>query len=358
MSNRIFFLSRFKVPEGSRNTTNTVPGARSRLTSPLPACVALFFCGATLMAACSSGDDSSGDSPLDPSAGGVAGAMIAGSGGLPSMTTGAGGYVAGVGGSMGGAAPGAGGMMISAGGMVVGLGGAVGAGGMDLGAGGLVTGAAGMMLGSGGTMLGDGGLMGMGGDMPPSMDLGQGDGKDVITIGDSYMLLLVTGIQVSLERISGRDYRNYAVPGTVIDQILQQYATASQADSDIKTVVMTGGGNDILLNSCTGEACKPIVDTVSMKMANFLPRLAQGGVEDVILVGYGYPANEGKHWSLEYSREVSKEACKKDSKPRCHFIYDDLRDELSADGIHPTEAGYDRLGQMVWDLMQAEGMRR
>ena len=47
---------------------------------------------------------------------------------------------------------------------------------------------------------------------------------------------------------------------------------------------------------------------------------------------------------------------------RCHFV--DPIGELAepipirADGIHPTAAGYDAVGQLVWDHMQAEGVRR
>jgi lysophospholipase L1-like esterase len=46
--------------------------------------------------------------------------------------------------------------------------------------------------------------------------------------------------------------------------------------------------------------------------------------------------------------------------PRCHYIdpVEELAGRISPDGIHPTAEGYDILGQMVWDLMQAEGIRR
>ena len=49
---------------------------------------------------------------------------------------------------------------------------------------------------------------------PPRADLGKGDGTDVINIGDSWMLLSTTGIELSLVRLSMQPYREYAVPGT------------------------------------------------------------------------------------------------------------------------------------------------
>ena len=36
----------------------------------------------------------------------------------------------------------------------------------------------------------------------------------------------------------------------------------------------------------------------------------------------------------------------------------ELDGKISSDGIHPTAEGFDILGQMVWDLMQAEHVRR
>jgi hypothetical protein len=35
-----------------------------------------------------------------------------------------------------------------------------------------------------------------------------------------------------------------------------------------------------------------------------------------------------------------------------------LQGKISSDGIHPTDEGYDILGQLAWDLMKAEGVRR
>ena len=267
------------------------------------------------------------------------------------------------------------------GGAVLG-GGAAGTGGGVPGAGGGAAGTGSGIPGAGG--LGDAGTPG-GADGGPVVgaadggsvadaeathaDLGQGDGKDVITMGDSYMLLAVTGIQVSFEKISGRDYRNYAFPGTrmladlipgLIPAIPAQFGEAKAEDPTIKTVVMTGGGNDVLGSSCTSGTCSDIVDMVSTRMDALFKEMAAGGVQDVVLISYGYPTDEARHASLDYSRSIIPTRCKKTGMPRCHFIdpVKELAGKISSDGIHPTDEGYDILGKMVWDLMKAEGMRR
>jgi lysophospholipase L1-like esterase len=34
------------------------------------------------------------------------------------------------------------------------------------------------------------------------------------------------------------------------------------------------------------------------------------------------------------------------------------KNDMRDDGIHPTDAGYDKIGKAVFDLMVKEGMRR
>ena len=227
---------------------------------------------------------------------------------------------------------------------------------------GAALGLAGCSSDEGSNPAGAGAAGGTGGGPGSHPDLGEGDGQDVVTIGDSYMSLIVTGIQQSLERISGRDYRNYAVPGTRVlnEQIPGQYNQAVMADPDIKTVVMTGGGNDVLGSTCTGT-CAEIVDNVSARITELRNQMAEDGVEDVVIVSYGYPAAQNRHASLDYSRGLLTQSCRKDvPPPRCHYIdpVEELAGKISGDGIHPTAEGYDILGQMVWDVMQSEGIRR
>ena len=200
--------------------------------------------------------------------------------------------------------------------------------------------------GSGGSAAnaGAGGMAGSmsaagGGGMPAMHeDLGKGNGSDVVTIGDSWMNLIVTGIEPSLDKVSGHMYRHYAVPGTLVlnEQIPDQFKQAVSANPMIKTVVMTGGGNDILTSSCSGTDCNSIVDKVADRLGTLLVDMGKAGVADVVIIGYTYPADESKHESLDHSREVSQKTCVPTSMPRCFWVDSSKLDITLQDGIHPN----------------------
>ncbi|HMI89985.1 MAG TPA: SGNH/GDSL hydrolase family protein [Polyangiales bacterium] len=315
---------------------------------PAASWIAVGLSGLAVLAAagCSSAKDS--DEDTNPVGQGSAGMFVGSSG-------------------AGGASPGGGGIGAGMAGVgAAGLAGPAGTGSPAAG-GGAGMSAAGMGGASGMSAAGMGGAGGMadgeagaGGQPMAHQDLGQGDGKDVITIGDSWMNLILTGIEQSLEAKSGRDYRNYAVPGTLVlnEQIPDQYDAAIAENPVVKTIVMTGGGNDILTSPCVDDECEPIVDDVVMRLNQLMMQAGEDGVEDIILIGYTYPADMGKHASLDYSIMLSKQTCTKDSKPRCHFLDSTKLAITLQDGIHPNPAGYDLIGETVWALMQAEGVRR
>src|SRR5262245_1195125 len=164
--------------------------------------------------------------------------------------------------------------------------------------------------GSAGTMMPTAGSVAMptaGTVAMPRMDLGKGDGRDVITIGDSWMnntLLTGSAIEGALDRLTMQPYRHYAVQGVLLLQasafgpaIPSQYATAKRQDPDIKTVLMTGGGNDIIQNasvqsSCNsgGEACKQKLMEITEALNKLWTQMAEDGVQDVVMVRYSADA--------------------------------------------------------------------
>jgi lysophospholipase L1-like esterase len=212
-------------------------------------------------------------------------------------------------------------------------------------------------------------------------DQGMGDGKDVITIGDSWMNLDNSiGIQQSLEKISKRDYRNFGVPGTrLLDEVIPNQYEMALREGAIKTVIMTGGGNDIIQDklifqilsgaSCADEnftaECTMQLDAIAARLAKLWAKMAQDGVQDVIIVGYtktAKPLGYNVSKSAEYSNMKIPPICAAVPLPlRCHVFDADVEVPsiaLQADGIHPNAASYDALGAAVWKLMQAKGMRR
>jgi hypothetical protein len=208
------------------------------------------------------------------------------------------------------------------------------------------------------------------GGRPPRMDLGKGNGSDVITIGDSWMLLFFTGIQESLTAVSGQPYRKYGVPGTrmLSGEIPGQYTSAKRANPDIKTVVMTGGGNDIIQNAAIerecqtgGPMCTMQLDAIGKSLSELWGQMSKDGVQDVIHVMYSSAAGNPIK-DRELNNQKLAESCAAVPPPlRCHLLNTDmiiLEADMSSDGIHPSSAGYDKLGKAVFDLMVKEGMRR
>jgi lysophospholipase L1-like esterase len=210
-------------------------------------------------------------------------------------------------------------------------------------------------------------------------DQGTGDGKDVVTIGDSWMNLSPgIGIQDSLERISMRDYRNNAVAGTRLldgDQAIPTQYEAAKREGPIKTVIMTGGGNDILqeffdiLPSCGDSqidvttACKDQIDKVAARLQTFWAEMAMDGVLDVLIIGYSHRADllEPLSKSVDYSAMKITPICNAVPAPlRCTAVDSDMLvpNLKLRDNIHPDDAGYDAIATAIWKIMQEKGMRR
>jgi lysophospholipase L1-like esterase len=198
-------------------------------------------------------------------------------------------------------------------------------------------------------------------------DLGKGDGKDVVTIGDSWMSLGSVGIQQSLVKLSGQRYRTYGVGGTRLlnGQIPNQYARAKREDPDIKTVVMTGGGNDVLQtglqSDCAsgGSRCTEQLDKIGAALKDLWLQMGQDGVRDVVHVLYSSDAGRGVKDASARNQALAK-LCAEAAPVRCHLLpTDDLvRGELRPDDIHPSNAAYDRIARGVLDLLEKVGARR
>jgi hypothetical protein len=214
-------------------------------------------------------------------------------------------------------------------------------------------------------------------------DQGMGDGKDVVCIGDSWMHLSgMSGIQDSLLRISKRPFRVFGVPGTELlmanaagPAITSQYDDAKKG-GPIKTVVMTGGGNDILqekLLPCIDDnfdndnVCPMQIDAVAARLQQLWAQMAKDGVTDVLIIGYSSKTNPlglgTTKKSIAYSNMKIPPLCDMVPAPlRCTtFDTDMLVPDLtirSSDGIHPDDPSYDKIGAAVWKVMQDKGMRR
>jgi hypothetical protein len=204
-------------------------------------------------------------------------------------------------------------------------------------------------------------------------DLGKGDGSDVVTIGDSWMSNTLgsgDGIEGALLRLTRQPYRNYGVQGVLLLEpslfgpaIPTQYDDAKRRDREISTVIMTGGGNDIIQNpaveaSCrtAGDACKAKLAEITAALNTLWTEMAEDGVKDVVLIRYAEDA--GSTDPAVRMLAGTPAICATD-KIRCHTVETTaavMGDLL--DGIHPTRAANDRIAKVVQDLLVAKGIRR
>jgi hypothetical protein len=283
----------------------------------------------------------------------------------PQQTGGAGGGLpaGGVGGASG--IGGAGGVAPSGGtGGTGGAGGTGGVGGQPIAGG--ASGAAGTTGGSGGEVPvagGDGGVdMGDAGEMPmPHEDLGEGDGQDVVSIGDSWMSYLLNsgGIEGALRR-AGKSYRWYGIAGTTLATSIPPQYDDAIGDGPITTVIMTGGGNDIMFSGgcATKEACTMAVQEIANMLDELWTKMADDGVKDVVYIQYSQNAGSTPPENRPDMAPVPPICLS--GRIRCHTVptTDVVGPGDTVDGIHPTSAACDRIAMKVLATMVEQGIRR
>jgi len=202
------------------------------------------------------------------------------------------------------------------------------------------------------------------------------DRDDVITLGDS-IFDLSGDIQTYLEQEAGQTFRNYTQSGAMLSggilatAVDQQYADANNANGDISTVVMNGGGNDILIPAILldpygcrthwwrwniSRSCRNLVDNSYVNGVNLLNQMDADGVEDIIYLGYyDVPrSNANLLKAGNYGAKRLSEACA-NSVANCTFI--DSRgtvppEHVLGDDIHPTAEGSRTLADLIWPLLQ------
>jgi lysophospholipase L1-like esterase len=244
-------------------------------------------------------------------------------------------------------------------------------GGTPIGAGGgESTGSGGAVVGSGGTAgagaegtESGGGGAASGGAPPAQQDYGKGDGSDVITIGDSWMNVITNGggIEAGLDR-AGTKYRHYSVPGTTLinGDIPAQYDRAKAANPKIATVIMTGGGNDIMFTGgCnTKDACTKSVQAIADALDQLWTRMAADGVTTTLYISYSKYAGTTPADTRPDTSPIPK-ICTT-GKIRCLGV--DTTPLVAAtdtvDGIHPTLPACDRIAKATLDQLEMHGARR
>ncbi|MEZ4602671.1 MAG: hypothetical protein R2861_04460 [Desulfobacterales bacterium] len=132
--------------------------------------------------------------------------------------------------------------------------------------------------------------------------------NQVVNVGDS-IFALSGKIQDYLHDWSGTTFRRYSVSGAELvggilaPDIYSQYNTAKSDNPNIETILMDGGGNDILLPVITlfdpydcktqwyewgrlSSSCKNFINDLYVDAVNLLNIMHADGVDKVIFQGY------------------------------------------------------------------------
>ena len=201
--------------------------------------------------------------------------------------------------------------------------------------------------------------------------------NDVITIGDSIFDLNGV-IEDTLEAYAGETFRDYTQSGAELAggsfarPIVGQYADAKATDSNINTIVMDGGGNDILIPATffdpygcrtrwyrwnISSSCVNLINDQYVTAVNLLNQMDADGVDNVVWLGY-YELPRGNAnltQALNYGDDLLGWACEVASNASCSFV--DPRgtvpaSQVEGDDIHPTPAGSVNLANQIWPVLQ------
>jgi len=203
------------------------------------------------------------------------------------------------------------------------------------------------------------------------------DRNDVITVGDSIFDLNGV-IQATLEANAGETFRNYTQSGAEISggalapSVESQYATANATNGAIDTVVMDGGGNDILIPATLfdpygcrtrwyrwnpSQSCVNLLGDIYVSGVNLLNQMDADGVQDVVWLGYyelpGSNANLTK--ILQLGDAYLDHACNTATTANCHYVSTlgtVPASQVEGDNIHPTPAGSVNLAGQIWPVLQ------
>jgi hypothetical protein len=194
----------------------------------------------------------------------------------------------------------------------------------------------------------------------------------VIMIGDSYFAKNEY-IPDALENLAGERYRHYYVSGALLGtDITNQYEEAKTDDSDIRTVIMVGGGNEILndnTNRCWGavsdpDDCTALIDSVIASGQTLINTMHTDGVENVVYMFYPNliapysDYNDALNFAYTELWNIPNpgltKLCRINTRPDFaghpeYFITGDF---------HPSKAGGKVIAQHIWDEMQANGIEQ
>jgi hypothetical protein len=244
-------------------------------------------------------------------------------------------------------------------------------------------------------------------DAAPTCVKGQVKPNQVVMLGDSYLDPAWGNVGPTLMMQAGAMYRHYYIGGAAMAwgnpntqfSIPYQFDPMALTDlavmnpSDIKVVIMDGGGNDVLIgnNSCettappTNLSCVTTVQNAIDMAQTKMQEMAQKGVQKIVYFFYPHLSTAGGgilqtpapavNDSLDYAYPLAEKICCGSSFTSsltnyscsgqpvagtdCVFIdtrpafEGHLSDYIKSDNVHPTQAGATVISNLIWEQMQA-----
>ena len=203
------------------------------------------------------------------------------------------------------------------------------------------------------------------------------DRNDVITLGDSIFDLNGV-VQATLESYAGQTFRDYTTSGAEISggslapAVDVQYSVAKATDDNINTVVMNGGGNDILIPAMLfdpygcrthwwrwniSSSCVSLIEDTYVNAVNLLNQIDTDGAQNVVYMGYYETPRGNSNLTKAIQTGVAylSYACDTATNANCSYV-DTLgtipASQVESDNIHPTPEGSVNLANQVWPVLQ------
>jgi hypothetical protein len=204
--------------------------------------------------------------------------------------------------------------------------------------------------------------------------------NNVVNLGDSIFAL--SGAEHSyLTSYAGKSFRNYCKSGAYLkgsniltDQsVTVQYATAKSDNSNIKTILMDGGGNEALIqynffdpyhcgSSTLTSSCKGLIDDAYVNAVNLMNQMGRDGVQNIIYQGYyhvksGLFASTSLNPAVDYGDTRLSQAVANATAVANYRVFVDPRayitnSDIIIDGVHPADSGSRKLANLIWPILQ------
>lgn len=205
----------------------------------------------------------------------------------------------------------------------------------------------------------------------------------IVNLGDS-IFALSGGISNYLHAWAGKTFRRYATSGAELNggiiepSVASQYARAKADYATIDTIIMDGGGNDILIpatmyfdpynckkdwwESSLSSKCKSFIDDIYVETVTLLNQMGREGVDNIIFQGYyrlkfGVIGTTALNPAVDYGDTKLALAVKNATAVNNNRVFIDPRSsivnsDIIIDGVHPADSGSKKLATLIWNKLQ------